>query len=199
MPGVVSPSLISRAELIQMQDAIAQMPRFIASEILTVDNLLVTYPANKARRGMYARVSDYGGYVDRVLRCDYFADLDYHQWVPVLAEYGRAIPLIGDMTLLPLKSPTSVVFTGTLPLGVTRSVTLSTTNGRPGEVKEIKAGLTSLLGTLNIWQRAWQHRQPRAGRVPKVRVGQLRRRARMVAHALDAIPRTPSRLRNCWN
>ncbi len=150
MPGVVPPPSISRAEFAQMQEAIAQTPRFIAPDILTVDTLLVTYPANQARRGMYARVSDYGGYVDRVLRCDYFADLDYHQWVPVLAEYGRAIQLTGDMTLLPLKSPTSVVLTGTLPLGVTRNVTLSTANGRPGEVKEIKAGLTSLLGTLNI-------------------------------------------------
>lgn len=150
MPGVAPPAPATRADIDRMQGEIAQTPRFVTGNTLTVDSLLAGFPANASRRGMYARVSDYGGYVDRVLRCDYFADLDYHQWVPVLAEYGRAMPLVGDLTLFPLKSPTSVVLTGTLPLGVTRNITLSTLNGRPGEIKEIKAGLTSLLGSLNI-------------------------------------------------
>lgn len=129
---------------------LATTPQFVAATMMTVDELLAGYPANAARRGKYARVSDYAGYVDRVLRCDYFADLDYHQWVPVLAEYGRSLAVTGDLTLFPLKSPTSVLLTGTLPLNTTRNVTLSTANGRPGEMKEIRAGLTQLAGTLNI-------------------------------------------------
>lgn len=146
--GLQPPMTAEQAAAIQAQ--LAATPQFVDPGVMTVDQLLATYPAAASYRGKYARVSDYAGYVDRVLRCDYFADLAYHQWVPVLAEFGRQMPLTGDMTLLPLKSPSSIVLTGTLPLGVTRSVTLSTANGRPGEVKEIKAGLTQLLGALNI-------------------------------------------------
>lgn len=144
--------LAAKADQSALDQLALTSPRFVtpAGSMLTVDQLLADYPASAARRGMYARVSDYGGYVDRVLRCDFFSDVGYYQWTPTLPEYGRSMPITGDMTLWPLKSPTSIILTGTIPTATTRRVTLETTNGRPGEIKEIKAGLTSLLGTLNI-------------------------------------------------
>ena len=124
--------------------------QFVSPSMMAVDDMLVNYPAGAAYRGKYVRVSDYGGYVDRVLRCDYDSGLDYHFWTPTQPEYGRSIPIAGNMTLRALKSPPSVVLTGTIPLSTTRTVTIDTVNRRPGEVIEIKAGLTTLLGALNI-------------------------------------------------
>ena len=150
MGGVAYVPPPSPDEMAAIYAQLATTPQFVTPAMLTVDDLLSTYPASVTRRGKYARVSDYAGYVDRVLRCDYFADLDYHQWVPVLAEYGRSLAVTGDLTLYPLKSPTSVLLTGAIPALTTRNVTLSIANGRPGEMKEIRAGLTTLAGTLNI-------------------------------------------------
>lgn len=123
--------------------------QFVSPATMTVDDLIANFPANATNRGKYARVSDYAGYVDRILRCDYDSGGLYF-WTPTQNEYGRSMAVTGNMSLYPLKSPSSIVLTGSIALGVTRNITLETDNGRPGEIKEIKGGLTSLLGSLNI-------------------------------------------------
>lgn len=133
-----------------LEAAMATVPQFVDAAAMTVENLLVTYPASAARRGKYVRVTNYGGYVDRVLRCDFDANLNYYYWNPIQAEYGRSMAVIADMTLKRLLSPQSIVLTGSIGVGVTRNVTIDTANGRPGEIIEVRAGLASLLGTLNI-------------------------------------------------
>lgn len=132
-------------------DVFGAKAQFVSSSIMSVDTLLANFPAGAAYRGKYARVNDYGGYVDRVLRCDYDSGGMYFWGPSGNTEYGRTVALTGNMTLFPLKSPTSLILTGTIGLGITREITLSTDNGRPGEIKEIAAtGITSLLGGLQI-------------------------------------------------
>lgn len=123
---------------------------FVNQAPMMVDDLLATYPASAAYRGQYARISDYGGFVDRVLRCDYDSGLDLYFWNPTQAEYGRTLAVTGNMTLFALKSPPSVNLTGSIGVGITRTVTIDIANRRPGEIIEIRNSLSSLLGTLNI-------------------------------------------------
>lgn len=127
----------------------SSVAQFVHTGIITVDQLLADYPANESRRGKYARVSDYGGYVDRVLRCDYDSGGLWF-WTPTQTEYGRSMAVNANMTLYRLKSPSSVVFTGNIGIGVTRTVTLDPANGRPGEIVEMKAGSIVIAGLLNI-------------------------------------------------
>lgn len=128
----------------------ATSPQFVSPTSMTIDNLLANFPAAAAVRGKYARVSDYGGFVDRVLRCDYDQGLNLHYWNPTQAEYARTVTLTGNTTFEGLKSPTSIILGGSLPALTSWSVNLSIANRRPGEIIEIKNGLASLLGTLNI-------------------------------------------------
>lgn len=151
MTGVIPTTTEARvSELIAAAVAGINAPQFVQAGSMTVDQLLTNFPAGATYRGKYARVSDYGGYVDRVVRCDFDSDLNYHFWTPTQPEYGRSIAVTGNMTLMALKSPPSINFTGSIALGVTRNVTIDLTNRRPGEILEFKGGLTSLLGGLNI-------------------------------------------------
>ena len=133
-----------------IEQQLQQTPQFVSSSSMTVDDLLATYPAGAAYRGKYARISDYGGFVDRVVRCDYDAGLGLYFWNPTQAEYGRTIPVVGNMTLFALKSPPTVNLTGSIALGVTRALTIDVANRRPGEIIEIRNSMSSLLGTLNV-------------------------------------------------
>lgn len=117
---------------------------------MTVADLHAAYPPSAAVRGKYARVSDYAGYIDRVFRCDYDSQSGLYFYTPTSNESGRSIAVTGNMNLDPLTSPAVVNLTGSIALGATRAVTLTTTYGRPGDLKTIKGGLSSLLGTLNI-------------------------------------------------
>jgi len=134
-----------------LEAALATVPQFIASATMTVEALLATYPAAAAMRGKYVRVSNYAGYVDRVLRCDFDANLNLYFWNPTQAEYGRsiALPASGGMVLKRLLSPPSIVLTGGGLLGG-NSVTIDLANARPGEIIEIKKDGTTLLSALNI-------------------------------------------------
>lgn len=137
-----------------IQAATSTVPRFVSDPIaapLTIDTLHADYPPNATQRGKYARVTDYAGTIDRVLRCDFDSLSGLYFWGPSGSDQSfRSMALTGDMTLAPLKSPAIVQLTGSVPTLTTRTVNLTTTYGRPGDVKTIKAGLSSLLGTLNI-------------------------------------------------
>lgn len=134
----------------QLEAAVAGVPQFVTPVTQTWEQVLASFPAGATYRGKYVRISNYGGYVDRVLRCDYDQSLDYYFWTPTQPEYGRSMPVTGNMTLSRMITPQSVVLTGSIALGVTRNVTIDIANGRPGEIIEMKAGLSSLLGGLNI-------------------------------------------------
>lgn len=158
--AVVEGSLPTKATLQALTDATARIgvleagmaavPQFVAAGSMVVEDLLSIYPANASRRGKYARVTNYGGAIDRVLRCDYDQNLNYYFWTPTRGEYGRTLPLTSDMTLKRLLSPSSVVLSGTVSLGVTRNITIDTANATPGEIIEIKAPGAGIAGSLNI-------------------------------------------------
>lgn len=152
MPDTSPPALTpdQQAALAAIPGLMSTTPQFVAPATMTVDDMLANFPASAPYRGKYVRVSDYGGFVDRVLRCDYETGSGLYFWTPTTPDYGRSLAVTGNMTLLRLKSPPSVVLTGTIGVGVTRQVTIDTANGRPGEIIEIRNNLSSLLGTLNI-------------------------------------------------
>ena len=138
------------ARLTSLETAITFVAKYVSASQMLVADLLTNFPASAPYLGQYARVSDYAGYVNRVVRCDYDSGLNLYFWNPTQAEYARSIPLVGDMTFGALTSPTSIILTGTIGLGVTRNVTFNLTNARPGQIWEVKANMTTLLGSLNI-------------------------------------------------
>ena len=128
---------------------------FVSDQPMTVDQLHANYPVGmnagaSAYRGKYARVSDYGGYVDRVVRCDYESSSGLYFWTPTQPEYARSVPIVGDTTLYALKHPTTMILTGSIGTGQTRNVTIDLANRRPGEIIELRNNMSSLLGALNI-------------------------------------------------
>ena len=146
----ISASGLSSTDVLALIAA-AGVPQFVnGGALMTVDDLFATNPANVTNRGKYARLSNYGGFVDRVVRCDYDTGLNLYFWTPTQPEYGRSLTVTGDVTLYALKSPQSVNLTGTIPALSTRNVTIDLANRRRGEIVEIRNGLSSLLGTLNI-------------------------------------------------
>ncbi len=123
-------------------------PQFVSANIMTVAQVLTSHPAGAANRGKYVRVSDLYGFIDGVMRCGLDSATGVYFWQPTTPEYGRTITVAGNVSFGPLTSPTSIVLAGALG-GLTRTVTLTTANGRPGEIKEIRNGMTGL-GTLNL-------------------------------------------------
>lgn len=154
----IDPQLIARLnsldlsvkDLPALKAAVAQGPQFATSTIMTVAETIAAFPASQALRGKYVRVSDLFGYIDGVMRCSFDTASGMYFWQPTTPEYGRSVPVTADMTLNPLTSPTSLNLTGSILVGVTRTINLGTINGRPGETKEIRNTLGSLLGVLNI-------------------------------------------------
>lgn len=118
--------------------------------LMTVDYVLANWPANANNRGKYARVSDYGGYVDRLLRCDWDSGINLYFWQPTQTDYARQLAVTADTTILALKHPNSLILTGSIPTLTTRNITFDLANRRPGEVIEVRNSMSSLLGTLNL-------------------------------------------------
>lgn len=73
----------------------------------------------------------------------------FSYWQPVRPCYDRSMVASSNMTLYPLKNGSITNLTGTISLGTTREVTLSTVNAWPGAEQEIKFTGT-LAGALNI-------------------------------------------------
>jgi len=121
---------------------------YIPSTILPGTFTVDTLPPASSNIGKYARVADlFGGKFDLVLASSTGA-LTY--WQPVRPTYGSApVALTSDVTILPLKMPTVIRFTGTISLGVTRNITVSTALAWPGAQQEILMTGT-ILGALNI-------------------------------------------------
>lgn len=101
-----------------------------AAKILPDDYTVDTLPAPDDYIGYYARVTDlFGGKRDLVLASSYGA-LKF--WQPVRPDFSLTVTLNSNMTVFPLKSPNMIIGNGSIGLGVTRNVTLSTVGGWPG-------------------------------------------------------------------
>ena len=129
----------------------ASVPQFVGNPTQTVEALHVSNPPGADVRGKYARVSNYGGSIDKVLRCDFDSVSGLYFWGPSGAPQSfQTVAMTGNMVADPLVSGDVLNLTGTIGLGITRTVTLTTLRGRPGDVKTVRNGLSSLLGGLNI-------------------------------------------------
>jgi hypothetical protein len=117
---------------------------FILPNTYTVDTL--PDPSNYV--DMYARVSDLFGSKRDLVLASQVGSTSF--WQPVRQDYGATKTITADFTVFPLKSPNALKLTGSIGVGATRNVTLSTVGGWPGATFEVNAGLTSLLGALNI-------------------------------------------------
>jgi len=118
--------------------------------ILAADYTVDTLPDPAANIGKYARVTDlFGSTTDLVLAARTGA-LTY--WKPVRPVFAAKQTVSANMTLMPLKTPSILLLDGTVPLGTTRTVTLSTALAFPGASFRFKqrSGLGSILGALNV-------------------------------------------------
>jgi hypothetical protein len=128
-------------------------PQFVnGGAIQTVAQLKANSPAGSLFRGMYARVTDYAGEIDRVLRCDYFSVANVYRWIPTQADYGKAYDMgSADLTVGALTHAKSIILTGTVTLGTTRQLVIDVTDAWPGMVVDVRASSSlSLLGALQI-------------------------------------------------
>lgn len=122
---------------------------FVTPNIITMAQMLATYPASAEYRGKYCRVSDMWGLIDGVFRCTYNGRIYF--WEPTTTpKYPGGMTLTGNTTIQPMITPPIIEFGGVLPLGSTWLVTLGTDNLVSGVEKEFRGGLSQLLGTLNI-------------------------------------------------
>lgn len=111
--------------------------------------VIATLPA---AAGLYlnraAIVTDLFGNTTGVVRCCLMGALYF--WKPTSPSSGASYAVSGNLSVGTLSHPQSLVLTGSIGVGVNRTLTLDTTAGWPGCVKEIRGGLSSLVGTLTI-------------------------------------------------
>lgn len=153
MTGFASPPALTQQQVADMiAAATAGGAQFVNGGVIqTVETLHDTTPPAAAVRGKYARVSNYGGSIDKVLRCDFDSLSGLYFWGPSGAPQSfQSVAMASNLTADPLISGDVLNLTGTVGLGVTRTVTLTTLRGRPGDVKMVRNALTSLVGSLNI-------------------------------------------------
>lgn len=128
----------------------AQNFQLVSPSRMLVADLIANFPAGSDYLGKYCQVSDlWGANIRGVMRCGYNGRIYY--WEPTTQPQlltSRAIT--ADMTVQPLTSSPIIELTGSIVLGVTRTVTLGLDNATPGQTKEIKLALSSLLGGLTI-------------------------------------------------
>jgi hypothetical protein len=124
--------------------------QYISATRMHIADVLTTYPASAQYRGMLATVDDLFGALDSTMRCGF--DGTNYFWQPSGApEYYAGQTMASDITVTGLSHPTILNLSGAIGIGVTRKLTLSTTNVWPGARKRIiTRGITSLLGTLQI-------------------------------------------------
>ena len=128
----------------------AQMFQIVSPTRITVAELMASYPASDVYLGKYCQVSDlWGANIRGVMRCGYNGRIYY--WEPTTqTQLPTSMALSSDMTLQPLTSSPIIELTGSVVLGVTRTITLGTQYATPGQTKEIKLALSSLLGSIVI-------------------------------------------------
>lgn len=114
------------------------------SSILPGDFTVDTLPDPAAFVDHYARVTDlFGGTRDLVLAAQ-TGTLAY--WKPVRPIFAATAPVAADMTLQALKSPSVMFLAGTVGVGVTRTISLSTALAYPGASFEIRNDMSGLGG-----------------------------------------------------
>lgn len=116
----------------------------ILPDVYTLDTL--PPPADNIDK--YARVTDlFGSKRDLVLASQ---DGNGSYWQPVRPVYKGELAVTGNHVLTPMKTPSVLTLTGTIPLGVTRKIELSPQMVFPGAQFVIRNRLTSLLGSLQL-------------------------------------------------
>lgn len=138
MADVNTPGLSSQDVLALIASTSATS--FVSTTPMTINDLLTNYPAQASRAGQYARVSNlFNGAsavastgVDEIVRCRYDAANAVYRWVPQREAYNISMPATnGTASLLPLVTPPTIRFTGTLVGALT--VTPSATNAYIGQ------------------------------------------------------------------
>lgn len=146
----VSPPLSSQDVTATAQAA--ALATVAATSVVLPDNYTVdTLPDPAGLVGKYARVTDlFGATTDLVLAARTGA-VSY--WKPVRPDFAGKQTVSADMTLTALKMPSVLLLDGTVPLGVTRKITLSNNLAFPGasfRFKQRGGGLGSILGVLQV-------------------------------------------------
>lgn len=149
MPAFTDPYGVSQQTV---ADMIAASSVFVQPGTMTIDSLHVSYPPAAPVRGKYGRVNNYGGTIDKVMRCDFDSLSTLYFWGPAGAPQSFQTMDVSsaDIVVNPLVNGDIINLTGAVGVGVTRTVTLTTTRGRPGDVKTLKNNLTTLVGNLNF-------------------------------------------------
>lgn len=79
----------------------ASLPtQFVTTTVMTVNQLLSTYPASADTLGKYARVSDLYGAVDDIMRCRW--DGVAYRWIPQRESFNSVVATTGTIALNPL-------------------------------------------------------------------------------------------------
>jgi len=151
MTGFAIQSPASQSQLDTLAAAVPQYVGDTRDNPTTYEALFAAFPPSAALRGRIAKVTNYGGSYDQTMRCDYESVSNAYYWRPTgTPRSSQDVVVNANMTLDPIITGDIVRLTGTIGLGITRTVTLSTTRGYPGDMKTIKNDLSSLLGGLNI-------------------------------------------------
>ncbi|KQQ39053.1 hypothetical protein ASF58_23215 [Methylobacterium sp. Leaf125] len=118
-----------------------------ASSILPDPYIIDTLPDPALYLDRYARVTDLFGTKRDLVLASKVGNLAF--WQPVRPVFAATQAVTADMTLLPLKSPTVMFLTGTVGVGVTRTLNLSTVLAYPGAAFEIRNDMSGL-GSLKL-------------------------------------------------
>ncbi len=117
---------------------------------ITIAQLHTNFPPGPDYLGKFCQVSDlWGAGIRGNMRCGFNGRVYYWE-ATTQPQLITSVPMTGDMTLQPMSSSPIVEFTGSVLLGVTRTITLGTQFVFPGQPKEIKLGLSSLIGNVVI-------------------------------------------------
>lgn len=122
----------------------------VSSLVLPGDFTVDTLPSPGANLDHYARVTDLFGVKRDLVLASKVGSLAF--WQPVRPLYAAKQAVAADMTLYPLKMPSVLLLDGSVPLGTTRKITLSSERAFPGASFRFKqrSGLGSILGALQF-------------------------------------------------
>ncbi len=129
---------------------VSQLLQLVTPSRITIAQLHANFPPGPDYLGKFCQVSDlWGAGIRGNMRCGYNGRIYYWE-ATTQPQLITSVPMTGDMTLQPMSSSPIVEFTGSVLLGVTRTITLGTQFAFPGQPKEIKLGLSSLVGNIVI-------------------------------------------------
>lgn len=119
--------------------------------VILPDNYTVdTLPAAASNIGRYARVTDLFGVKTDLVLASIANGTAF--WQPVRPTFAAKQTVAANMTLTALKTPSVLLLEGNVPLGTTRTITLSPTLAFPGASFRLKQRNTlgTILGALNV-------------------------------------------------